>query len=138
MMHYFILLVEKNHDLCIEIRITSKDYLVHVRKVHKISFQIYMMRYKVIIVLCYWQDVKFHEIISENTFGSCESWECVLEWKRRWVQGQNSHCLLCVEVSGKRCMLHYLGPPSHNRWLVHRSDIGSEGTGASADDASNK
>ena len=39
--------------------------------------------------------------------------------------GFDSQCWPCVEVSGKLCIPHCLGPPSHNGYLVHRSKVGS-------------
>ena len=38
--------------------------------------------------------------------------------------GFDSQCWSCVEVSGKLCIPHCLGPPSHNGYLVHRSKVG--------------
>ena len=37
----------------------------------------------------------------------------------------DSQCWPWVEVSGKHCIPHCLGPPSHNGYLVHRSKVGS-------------
>ena len=37
----------------------------------------------------------------------------------------DSQCSPCVEVSGKLCIPHCLGPPCHNGYLVHRSKVGS-------------
>ena len=39
--------------------------------------------------------------------------------------GFDSQCWPCVEVSGKLCIPHCLGPPSRNGYLVHRSKVGS-------------
>ena len=39
--------------------------------------------------------------------------------------GFDSQCWPCVEVSGKLCIPHCLGPPSHNGYLAHRSKVGS-------------
>ena len=43
--------------------------------------------------------------------------------------GFDSQCWPCVEVSGKLCIPHCLGPPSGNGYLVHRSKVGSIFTG---------
>ena len=39
--------------------------------------------------------------------------------------GFDSHCWPCVEVSGKLCIPHCLGPRSRNGYLVHRCKVGS-------------
>ena len=39
--------------------------------------------------------------------------------------GFHSQCWPCVEVSGKVCIPHHIGLPSHNGYLVHRSNIES-------------
>ena len=39
--------------------------------------------------------------------------------------GIDSQCWPCVEVSGKLCIPHCLGPPSRNGYLVHKSKVGS-------------
>ena len=39
--------------------------------------------------------------------------------------GFDSQCWPCVEVSGKLCIPHCLGPLSSNGYLVHRSKVGS-------------
>ena len=39
--------------------------------------------------------------------------------------GFDSQCWSCVEVLGKVCSPHCLGPPRRNRYLVHRSKVGS-------------
>ena len=39
--------------------------------------------------------------------------------------GFNSQCWSCVDVLGKLCIPHCLGPPSCNGYLVHRSKVRS-------------
>ena len=39
--------------------------------------------------------------------------------------GFNSQCWPCVEVPGKLHIPHYIGPPSRNGYLVHKSKAGS-------------
>ena len=39
--------------------------------------------------------------------------------------GFDSQCWPCVEVLGKLCIQHRLGPPTCNGYLVHRSKVGS-------------
>ena len=41
----------------------------------------------------------------------------------------DSQCWPYVEVSGKLCIPHCLGPSSHNGYLVHRSKVGSKVAG---------
>ena len=62
---------------------------------------------------------------------------CILSfWKRsaKWKQGigleikrsgVQSQCWSYIEVLGKLCVPHCLGPPSFDGYLVHKSEVGS-------------
>ena len=56
--------------------------------------------------------------------GACGLVDRVLDSRSEGL-GVDSQCWPCVEVSGKLCIPHCLGPPSRNGYLVHRSKVGS-------------
>ena len=56
--------------------------------------------------------------------GACGSVDRALDSKSEGL-GFDSQCWPCVEVLGKLCIQHCLGPPSCNGYLVHRSNVES-------------
>ena len=56
--------------------------------------------------------------------GACGQVDRALDSRSQGL-GFDSQCWPCVEVSGKLCIPHCLGPPSRNGYLVHRSKVGS-------------
>ena len=61
---------------------------------------------------------------SNVDMGACGPVDRVLD-SRSEALGFDSQCWPCLEVSDKLCIPHCLGPPSRNRYLVHRSKVGS-------------
>ena len=68
------------------------------------------------------------KILIRNIFvvskGACGPVDTALDSRSEGLEF-DSQCWPCVEVLGKLCIPHCLGPPSCNGYLVHRSKVGS-------------
>ena len=59
-----------------------------------------------------------------------ESDKSLVQWIGCWTQDQKVWGLIPnAEVLGRLRIPHFLGPPSHNGYLVHRSKVGSIAAG---------
>ena len=62
--------------------------------------------------------------VLKSRVGACGLVDRALDSRSEGL-GFDSQCWSCVEVLGKLCIPHCLGPPSRNGYLVHRSKVGS-------------
>ena len=67
-----------------------------------------------------WNNVTYHHL----NLGTCGQVDRALDSRSEGL-GFDSQCWPCVEVSGKLCIPHCLGPPSRNGYLVHKFKVGS-------------
>ena len=70
--------------------------------------------------------MQYHNIAGNvyGSMGACGPVDRALDARSEGL-GLDSQCWPYVEVSGKLCIPHCLGPPSRNGYLVHRSKVGS-------------